>query len=121
MCWNYTVRFTEHDAQSAATLPLTRTFLSVRRWQEKGTRESYNVVAANEMRDAIICARAPRASSRLMITYLSRSPDPSIMSSDIPIEELPHCEIRDCGALLRPDIIWFGEQLDANVLEKACV
>jgi len=52
--------------------------------------------------------------------YLSRSPDPSIMSSDIPTEELPRCEIEDCGALLRPDIIWFGEQLDANVLEKAC-
>ena len=55
-----------------------------------------------------------------MIMYVSRSPDPNIMSSDIPIEELPHCEIKDCGALLRPDIIWFGEQLDANVLEKAC-
>lgn len=64
MCWNYTARFTEHDAQSAATLPLTRTFLSVRRWQEKGTRESCNVVVANEMRDAIVCARAPRAFSR---------------------------------------------------------
>ncbi|KYN33468.1 NAD-dependent deacetylase sirtuin-5 [Trachymyrmex septentrionalis] len=47
------------------------------------------------------------------------APDPNIMSSDIPIEELPRCEIKDCGGLLRPDIIWFGEQLDANVLEKA--
>ncbi|KAM0737350.1 NAD-dependent protein deacylase [Formica fusca] len=47
------------------------------------------------------------------------SPDPSIMSSDIPREELPRCEIKDCGALLRPDIIWFGEQLDENVLQKA--
>lgn len=55
-----------------------------------------------------------------LITCLSRSPDPSIMSSDIPTEELPRCEVKDCGALLRPDIVWFGEQLDANVLEKAC-
>ncbi|XP_039306170.1 NAD-dependent protein deacylase sirtuin-5, mitochondrial [Solenopsis invicta] len=47
------------------------------------------------------------------------SPDPAIMSSDIPKEELPRCEIRGCGALLRPDIVWFGEQLDSNVLEKA--
>lgn len=51
---------------------------------------------------------------------LNRSPDPSIMSSDIPREELPRCEIEDCGALLRPDIIWFGEQLDENVLQQAC-
>ncbi|KAL0099200.1 hypothetical protein PUN28_020047 [Cardiocondyla obscurior] len=47
------------------------------------------------------------------------SPDPSIMFSDIPIEELPRCSIKDCGALLRPDIIWFGEQLNSNVLKKA--
>ena len=24
-----------------------------------------------------------------------------------------------CGALLRPDIVWFGEPLDPNVLEDA--
>ncbi|KAL6261918.1 hypothetical protein P5V15_007000 [Pogonomyrmex californicus] len=47
------------------------------------------------------------------------SPDPSIMSSDIPIEELPRCKIKDCEALLRPDIVWFGEQLNPDVLQKA--
>ncbi|XP_012220872.1 NAD-dependent protein deacylase sirtuin-5, mitochondrial [Linepithema humile] len=47
------------------------------------------------------------------------SPDPSIMSSDIPTEELPRCEVQSCRALLRPDIVWFGEQLDENVLQKA--
>lgn len=52
---------------------------------------------------------------------LNRSPDPNIMSSDIPREELPRCEIKDCGALLRPDIIWFGEQLNEDVLQKACM
>ena len=30
---------------------------------------------------------------------------------------LPHCP--DCGALLRPDIVWFGESLDAVVLDAA--
>jgi len=51
--------------------------------------------------------------------HLNRSPDPNIMSSDIPIKELPRCEVEDCGALLRPDIIWFGEQLNENILQKA--
>lgn len=30
---------------------------------------------------------------------------------------LPHCA--RCGALLRPDIVWFGEPLDDNVLSEA--
>jgi len=30
---------------------------------------------------------------------------------------LPHC--RECGTLLRPDIVWFGEALNAHTLEEA--
>jgi NAD-dependent deacetylase len=30
---------------------------------------------------------------------------------------LPRC--RDCGAMLRPDVVWFGESLDARTLERA--
>lgn len=30
---------------------------------------------------------------------------------------LPRCP--DCGALLRPDVVWFGESLDRRVLEEA--
>jgi NAD-dependent deacetylase len=30
---------------------------------------------------------------------------------------LPHCS--ECGALLRPDIVWFGEALDPKILEEA--
>lgn len=30
--------------------------------------------------------------------------------------ELPHC---DCGALMRPDIVWFGEALPQQVLSEA--
>ncbi|EZA59667.1 NAD-dependent deacetylase sirtuin-5 [Ooceraea biroi] len=47
------------------------------------------------------------------------SPDPSIITSDIPTEELPRCKVEGCGALLRPDVVWFGEQLDENVLQRA--
>ena len=33
------------------------------------------------------------------------------------IETLPHCDT--CGALMRPDIVWFGEPLDPMVLGEA--
>lgn len=37
---------------------------------------------------------------------------------DIPLEEIPpHCS--DCGALLRPHVVWFGESLSSSVLYKA--
>ncbi|KAK4878629.1 hypothetical protein RN001_011135 [Aquatica leii] len=39
-------------------------------------------------------------------------------TSDIPISDLPKC--KNCSGLLRPDIVWFGEILDDNVLSK-CV
>ncbi|MDX1567882.1 MAG: NAD-dependent deacylase [Longimicrobiales bacterium] len=32
-------------------------------------------------------------------------------------ETLPRC--RKCGALLRPDVVWFGESLDPTVLDQA--
>ena len=47
------------------------------------------------------------------------SPDPNAKSSDIPVESLPHCEKDGCNGLLRPDIVWFGENLDEDVLNKA--
>ncbi|KAF7411507.1 hypothetical protein HZH66_000403 [Vespula vulgaris] len=47
------------------------------------------------------------------------APDPNITSSTIPIEELPRCENVNCNGLLRPDIVWFGENLDESVLSKA--
>lgn len=33
------------------------------------------------------------------------------------LASLPRCE--DCGALLRPDVVWFGERLPPGVLEEA--
>lgn len=32
-----------------------------------------------------------------------------------PAEHLPQCE--DCGALARPDVVWYGESLNKNVLD----
>jgi NAD-dependent deacetylase len=34
-----------------------------------------------------------------------------------PLADLPHCD--DCGAMLRPDIVWFGEMLPDGVWERA--
>ena len=33
------------------------------------------------------------------------------------VDALPHCP--DCGAMMRPDVVWFGESLDESVLERA--
>lgn len=35
----------------------------------------------------------------------------------VPVSELPHC--KSCQSLLRPSVVWFGEELDAQVLTKA--
>ncbi len=36
---------------------------------------------------------------------------------DVPIHILPTC--KECGGLLRPHIVWFGEQLDDTDMEKS--
>jgi NAD-dependent deacetylase len=38
---------------------------------------------------------------------------------DLPVDALPYCGEEGCEALLRPDIVWFGESLDPEVLTKA--
>lgn len=49
---------------------------------------------------------------------MGRSPDPDFVSSDIPVQDLPRCNKSNCGALLRPDIVWFGESLNSQVLDR---
>ena len=44
-------------------------------------------------------------------------PDPNAPSAAIPESELPRCA--GCGGLLRPAVVWFGENLDAAVLSRA--
>jgi NAD-dependent deacetylase len=42
-----------------------------------------------------------------------------IAESEIPVStaEIPHCD--ECSGLLRPDVVWFGENLSHYVLDKA--
>ncbi|XP_058794808.1 NAD-dependent protein deacylase sirtuin-5, mitochondrial-like [Phymastichus coffea] len=49
------------------------------------------------------------------------SPDPDFVSSDIPVQDLPRCEKNNCGELLRPDIVWFGESLNTHILDRVNV
>lgn len=41
------------------------------------------------------------------------------MTSDIPRNDLPLCQKEDCKGLLRPHIVWFGENLDEHTLHQA--
>lgn len=47
------------------------------------------------------------------------APEPEAEDTKIPLEELPRCEVAGCGGLLRPHVVWFGENLDPAILEKA--
>ena len=49
--------------------------------------------------------------------FCSGKPDPNTESAKIPVDELPRCP--RCGGLLRPAVIWFGENLDSDVINKA--
>ncbi|XP_074644549.1 NAD-dependent protein deacylase-like [Tubulanus polymorphus] len=46
------------------------------------------------------------------------APDLNAVDARIPVELLPRCKLSDCGGLLRPHVIWFGEALDPDVLFK---
>ncbi|RWS15826.1 NAD-dependent protein deacylase sirtuin-5-like protein [Dinothrombium tinctorium] len=46
------------------------------------------------------------------------SPDPAVMDSNIPLDDLPHCKKAGCNGLLRPHVVWFGEPLEPEVLEE---
>ncbi|XP_050711469.1 NAD-dependent protein deacylase sirtuin-5, mitochondrial-like [Eriocheir sinensis] len=45
------------------------------------------------------------------------APDPKAEDARIPVSELPRC--KKCSGLLRPNVVWFGEGLDPDVLERA--
>jgi NAD-dependent deacetylase len=38
-------------------------------------------------------------------------------NEEVPLPELPACA--ECGGLLRPHVVWFGEQLEPAILERA--
>ena len=60
-----------------------------------------------ENRDSPICAALKDKGA----------PDPDARSANIPIDQLPHCAV--CSGLLRPHVVWFGEQLDPELMAKA--
>lgn len=45
------------------------------------------------------------------------APDPQTQAKAIPEADLPRCS--SCSGLLRPHVVWFGESLDEEVLERA--
>lgn len=44
-------------------------------------------------------------------------PEAGASQEPIPVESLPRCT--DCGGLLRPAVVWFGENLDQEILMRA--
>lgn len=48
-----------------------------------------------------------------------RSSDPEFETSNISLEDLPRCKEENCKALLRPHIVWFGENLEKKIMAKA--
>eukprot|EP00249_Psilotum_nudum_P003629 c17095_g1_i1 orf=338-1273(-) len=45
------------------------------------------------------------------------APDPRAADARIPVAQLPRC--RKCNGLLRPHVVWFGEPLYPEILERA--
>lgn len=50
-----------------------------------------------------------------MLFVIPSAPDSNFKEPEIPISDLPHC--KSCGGLLRPHIVWFGENLEEDVLK----
>lgn len=46
------------------------------------------------------------------------APEPETQDARIPVDKLPRCEEAGCGGLLRPHVVWFGENLDPAILEE---
>ncbi|XP_062953142.1 NAD-dependent protein deacylase sirtuin-5, mitochondrial isoform X2 [Cynocephalus volans] len=46
------------------------------------------------------------------------APEPETQDARIPVEKLPRCEEAGCEGLLRPHVVWFGENLDPAILEE---
>ncbi|XP_030228839.1 NAD-dependent protein deacylase sirtuin-5, mitochondrial isoform X1 [Gadus morhua] len=46
------------------------------------------------------------------------APDPNTDDAKIPVNDLPRCQEADCRGLLRPAVVWFGESLDSDILQR---
>jgi NAD-dependent SIR2 family protein deacetylase len=47
------------------------------------------------------------------------APDPDAVDSKIPETDLPRCKESNCGGMLRPAIVWFGEGLEEKDLTSS--
>ncbi|XP_052229121.1 NAD-dependent protein deacylase sirtuin-5, mitochondrial-like isoform X2 [Dreissena polymorpha] len=47
------------------------------------------------------------------------APNPDAADARIAIENLPKCKQEGCDGMTRPNVVWFGESLDPDVLEKS--
>eukprot|EP00090_Calanus_glacialis_P004404 TRINITY_DN13277_c0_g1_i6.p1 TRINITY_DN13277_c0_g1~~TRINITY_DN13277_c0_g1_i6.p1 ORF type:complete len:299 (+),score=99.91 TRINITY_DN13277_c0_g1_i6:28-924(+) len=47
------------------------------------------------------------------------APDPDATAARLPVSDLPRCQVGNCGGLLRPHVVWFGENLDEEVMDAA--
>ncbi|XP_040041135.1 NAD-dependent protein deacylase sirtuin-5, mitochondrial isoform X1 [Gasterosteus aculeatus] len=47
------------------------------------------------------------------------APDPDTNDAQISVQDLPRCEHEGCHGLLRPAVVWFGENLDSDILTRA--
>ena len=59
--------------------------------------------------------RIQNNSSNIEVIISTGAPEPNSVGANIPAENLPRC---GCGGLLRPHVVWFGEQLDSKVLGR---
>ncbi|XP_029285602.1 LOW QUALITY PROTEIN: NAD-dependent protein deacylase sirtuin-5, mitochondrial-like [Cottoperca gobio] len=46
------------------------------------------------------------------------APDPDTDDAQIPVQQLPRCEQKGCHGLLRPAVVWFGESLDSDIVNR---
>ena len=47
------------------------------------------------------------------------APDPDASEARVAESDLPTCQVENCGGLLRPHVVWFGESLDETVMRAA--
>jgi NAD+-dependent protein deacetylase sirtuin 5 len=54
----------------------------------------------------------------LFYCHVFRKPDPNVLNERIPEALLPRCKKSSCRGLLRPDVVWFHENLNPEILRK---
>ena len=47
------------------------------------------------------------------------APDSDATAARLKKSDLPICKVENCGGLLRPHVVWFGENLSFDVLDDA--